>query len=219
MPLSVISRPQKPILNQLTVSEQGDLEDIGGKHVKVQGIQKRIIAAKENLALRRRLYAMSSEELQLIEKENADQVVRLLAHNTWRIKAMREVLDSEAKSVTPELLKQSLAYLPEIKGDFSKQVRKAYKKQLEALLPPTPPVEKKKTQNDIKVLDYRTTILELITRVEGLSEIYAAGLYAECAEHLDVCYFILDEIGTNDENTRLIRTCLDQWRSFLGHPN
>ena len=188
------------LLFELADTVRSKIECIGAKHSKIESIQKRIRDAEDDFALRSRLYALSREELQQMDNGDADSTECLFAHNILCIKAIREVLDSDAV-LSGQRLQCLNNYLPEIKGPYCVKVRNVLREKLEAVKP-SPSL-------------YRTTILKLITRIETLRDVYAAGHYTECADLLGGSYLMLNNIGTDDENIRLIRSHLDQWHTRL----
>ena len=188
------------LLFELADTVRSKIERIGAKHSKIESILKRIRDAEDDFAMRSRLYALSREELQQMDNGDADSTERLFAHNILCIKAIREVLDSDAV-LSGQRLQCLNNYLPEIKGPYCNLVRNVLREKLEAVKP-SPSL-------------YRTTILKLITRIETLRDVYAAGHYTECADLLGGSYLLLNDFGTDDENIRLIRSHLDQWHTRL----
>ena len=188
------------LLFELADTVRSKIERIGAKHSKIESILKRIRDAEDDFAMRSRLYALSREELQQMDNGDADSTERLFAHNILCIKAIREVLDSDAV-LSGQRLQCLNNYLPEIKGPYCVKVRNVLREKLEAVKP-SPSL-------------YRTTILKLITCIETLRDVYAAGHYTECADILGGSYLMLNNIGTDDENIRLIRSHLDQWQTRL----
>ena len=156
--------------------------------------------ARACFVLSRFLPDFSREELQQMDNGDADSTECLFAHNILCIKAIREVLDSDAV-LSGQRLQCLNNYLPEIKGPYCVKVRNVLREKLEAVKP-SPSL-------------YRTTILKLITCIETLSDVYAAGHYTECADLLGGSYLLLKDIGTDDENVQLIRSHLDQWQTRL----
>lgn len=188
------------LLFELADTVRSKIDRIGAKHSKIESILKRIRDAEDDFAMRSRLYALSREELQQMDNGDVDSTECLLAHNILCIKAIREVLDSDAV-LSGQRLQCLNNYLPEIKGPYCVKVRNVLREKLEAVKP-SPSL-------------YRTTILKLITRIETLRDVYAAGHYTECADLLGGSYLMLNNIGTDDENIRLIRSHLDQWQTRL----
>lgn len=188
------------LLYELADTVRSKIERIGAKHSKIENILKRIRDAEDDFAMRSRLYALSREELQQMDNGDADSTERLFAHNILCIRAIQEVLDSDAV-LNGQRLQCLNSYLPQIKGPYCTKVRNALREKLEALKP-SPSL-------------YRTTILNLITRIETLRDVYAAGHYTECADLLGGSYLMLNNIGIDDENIRLIRSHLDQWHTRL----
>ena len=188
------------LLFELADTVRSKINRIGAKHSKIESILKRIRDAEDDFAMRSRLYALSREELQQMDNGDADSTERLFAHNILCIKAIREVLDSDAV-LSGQRLQCLNNYLPEIKGPYCVKVRNVLREKLEAVKP-SPSL-------------YRTTILKLITCIETLRDVYAAGHYTECADILGGSYLMLNNIGTDDENIRLIRSHLDQWHTRL----
>lgn len=188
------------LLHDLADTVRSKIKSVSAKQSKVEKILKRIQDAEDDFALRSRLYALSQEELQQLDNGDADSTERLFARNILCIRAIHEVLDSDAV-LNGQRLQCLNCYLPQIKGPYCTFVRKVLREKLEAVKP-SPSL-------------YRSTILKLITRIETLGEVYAAGHYTECADLLGGSYLLLNDFGTDDENIRLIRSHLDQWQTRL----
>lgn len=77
-----------------------------------------------------------------------------------------------------------------------------------------------KEQHDEGYFDdttYKNTILELINRLEKIKLCFEKKQYDDCDTLVDVGYIILDDLGTYDKNTELLKGQLDMWKDKLAH--
>lgn len=59
--------------------------------------------------------------------------------------------------------------------------------------------------------EYKSTILSLIERLENIQKSFNEGDYDTCETMLEIAYFMLDELQTNDSNTDIVKNQLNQW--------
>lgn len=64
-------------------------------------------------------------------------------------------------------------------------------------------------------LEYKSTILSLIERLESIQKSFNDGDYDACETAVEIGYFMLDELVVEDKNTNIIKQQLDQWDERL----
>lgn len=61
---------------------------------------------------------------------------------------------------------------------------------------------------------YKKGILELIERIVKAKSAYESGDIDECEDLIDISYVILDDLGVEDDNTKMIKQNLDQLKEL-----
>lgn len=67
--------------------------------------------------------------------------------------------------------------------------------------------------------EYKNTILSLIERIESIKSSFEAGNYDDCETSLEICYYMLEELHVEDENTDLIKGQINKWAKKLKEIN
>lgn len=67
--------------------------------------------------------------------------------------------------------------------------------------------------------EYKKIIISLIDRLETIQKSYNDADYDSCETSLEIAYYMLDELHTNDDNTALIKQQLEQWSERINNLN
>lgn len=193
-------------LYSLSKEEQNawlDLKEPNKEELKVIGSIKRINAMKIlRSALDKREYLISSDDSEMIMEiiNNCRNYVQASTIGNGA-KQARACLNAELDEILRErrVLKQSSNTELRVCSNASC----------------VEPEGIDKTVKRVNKVDYKANILTIISKIEIISELYNAEKYSECEDQLGICYYILDEIGIEDENAKLIRHQLDNWKSKL----
>lgn len=76
-------------------------------------------------------------------------------------------------------------------------------------------IRKINTRFTIDKKTYREIILSLIERIEKINKNFENGDYEECETLLEICYYMLDELQVEDENTAIINEQLNHWEEKI----
>jgi hypothetical protein len=72
-----------------------------------------------------------------------------------------------------------------------------------------------KVQKRIKKEQFKTSVLDIINKLEQVKLLYDEGDYRACEDTLDVCNTMLVLLDVNNADTQLLKTQLDKWTAFL----
>lgn len=202
----------------------------------------KIYSAKERLSKKKKLFSLSEEEkktwldLKSPTREELKVIGSIKRINAMKI--LRSVFDNrenliscEDSEIVMEIISNCRNYVQaSTVGNGARQARARLNKELDEILKERSAIQANfnsivdssaeskvyvEPRIEIDEAGYKANILTIISKIEDISCLYEAKKYLECEDHIDVCYYILGEIGIEDDNTKLLRQILDNWRSKL----
>lgn len=209
---------------------------------EVNNILGKIYSAKERLSKKKKLFSLSEEEkktwldLKSPTREELKVIGSIKRINAMKI--LRSVFDNrenliscEDSEIVMEIINNCRNYVQaSTVGNGARQARARLNKELDEILKERSAIQANfnsivdssaeskvyvEPRIEIDEAGYKANILTIISKIEDISCLYEAEKYLECEDHIDVCYYILGEIGIEDDNTKLLRQILDNWRSKL----
>lgn len=166
----------------------------------------------------------------LPEEADAKKVCRLVANAVRReqinqiFEQMREADKSGDSQKFNELVTSCRVKISRLSGAHAVKGRKVYKSQLEEIIvacgrKQEEPTKVKKIVEDESLTwfsasggqEYNETLMNVITNIERVTELYRLGNISECEDLIDISQLLLERMGVNDKNTQLLSRQLEQW--------
>lgn len=164
---------------------------------------------------------------------------KTMLSNVSKLKRIRDMMD-EATSLAKDgakvdaliVIENCKELLETVRGEGRKAILQYYQNQFEELVKKIqgedessgketsscskqPAKQKKNKSNYIDKETYRKTILELLERLDGIKNSYEAGDYENCLTMIDVGFMIIEELGVDDKNVKLIKRQFENWENNL----